>query len=275
LIGLVPSPDDKPATAADQYKSIAKEFGASAYAHSHANSDEERKRLVARIDQLTLDLLQLALKHPSDPVALGALTQVVTQEYWLDNYTSHPGWGKDSRQAQAIKQLLRDHIRSDKLGETCKRVHFGFRQECETFLRAVLEKNPHREVQGLACLRLAQFLIDRRQRLELLSEQPDLAKRYEGLYGKNYLADLRRQYRSQVEKESERFYEQAIKKYGDVKLPYQDTIATQAKIELFEIRRLAVGKQAEEIEGDDQDGKHFKLSDYRGQVVLLYFWSEY
>ena len=30
-----------------------------------------------------------------------------------------------------------------------------------------------------------------------------------------------------------------------------------------------------EIEGDDQDGKPLKLSDYRGKVVLLYFWSEY
>ncbi|MCH7725812.1 MAG: redoxin domain-containing protein [Planctomycetes bacterium] len=27
--------------------------------------------------------------------------------------------------------------------------------------------------------------------------------------------------------------------------------------------------------GKDQDGKQFKLSDYRGNVVLLYFWSEF
>lgn len=275
LLGLAPTADDKPVAPAEQYRAIVKDFGAVAYAHSHTSDAAERTRLAARIDQLTLDLLQLAQNHSSDPIALGALTQVVTQEYWLDNYTAHPGWGKESRQAAAIAQLLRDHVRGDKLGETCKRVHFGFRRECETFLRAVLEKNPHRDVRGLACLRLAQFLIDRRQRLELLSEQPELAKRYEGLYGKDYLADLRRQDRSQVEKESEQFYEQAIEKYGDVKLPYQDTIAAQARIELFEIRHLAIGKQAEEIESDDQDGKHFKLSDYRGQVVLLYFWSEY
>ena len=60
-----------------------------------------------------------------------------------------------------------------------------------------------------------------------------------------------------------------------MKLPYGDKVGELAKTELFEIRHLSVGKQALEIEGQDQDGKRFKLSDYRGKVVLLYFWSEY
>ena len=38
---------------------------------------------------------------------------------------------------------------------------------------------------------------------------------------------------------------------------------------------LAVGKEAPDIEGVDQDGKTPKLSEYRGKVVLLDFWSEY
>jgi peroxiredoxin len=41
------------------------------------------------------------------------------------------------------------------------------------------------------------------------------------------------------------------------------------------MRHLAVGREAPDIEGADQDGKRFKLSDYRGKVVLLDFWSEY
>ena len=39
------------------------------------------------------------------------------------------------------------------------------------------------------------------------------------------------------------------------------------------IRHLAVGKEAPDIDGPDQDGVRFKLSDYRGKVVLLYFWQ--
>ena len=39
--------------------------------------------------------------------------------------------------------------------------------------------------------------------------------------------------------------------------------------------RIAVGKEAPEIEGPDIDGESFKLSDYRGKVVLLDFWGDW
>ena len=37
----------------------------------------------------------------------------------------------------------------------------------------------------------------------------------------------------------------------------------------------AVGKPAPEIAGEDIDGKKFKLSDYKGKVVLLDFWGNW
>jgi hypothetical protein len=38
---------------------------------------------------------------------------------------------------------------------------------------------------------------------------------------------------------------------------------------------LAVGKVAPDIVGEDIDGKEFKLSDYRGKVVVLDFWGNW
>jgi hypothetical protein len=265
-------PRDK--SSAEQYKALLKEFGEAANANWRATNDEERKRATARVEPLPLKLLELAENNPNEPWTLDALTNVITHEYWLDNYSSHPGWGKDSRQARAIAILLRDHVHSDKLGETCKRAQYGFRKECETFLRTVLEKNPHRDVQGQACLRLALFLYGRLNRLDLLKDQPDVTKRYEGIYGKEYLDALRRQDRAKAVAEVEAILEQAADTYGDVKLPYGGTIGESAKTELFAIRRLAVGKETPDIEGTDQDGVRFKLSDYRGKVVLLYFWQQ-
>lgn len=262
-------------TTAEQYQAIAREFNSSANASWKATTDDERQQIVARLEKLPQQLLDLVEKHPQDPIALDALTQVITQEYWLDNYSTHPDWGQDSRQAKAIAILLRDHLQSDRLAEAGRRAQYGFRQECESFLRTVMEKSRHRNVRGLATLQLAQFMKYRWQRLDLLKDQPQMARRYEGLYGKKYIDTLRQQDRAQVVAEAESIFEQAIEQYGDVKIPFSVTVREAAKSELHEIRYLSVGKLAQEIEGEDQDGRNFKLSDYRGKVVLLYFWQQF
>lgn len=267
---------EKSATPAEQFKAMAEEFfELTQVVAFKAKNDEERNEAVARVDKLRLRLLDLAERHSKDPVALDALVQVVRLEIWLEDNTAHPGDGKNSPQVQAVTRLLRDHVRSDRLGEACRMVHYGFHRECETFLRTVLEKNPHKEVQALACLRLAQFLIARSERFDLVKGHPELARRYEGLFGKDYLDDLKRQDRAKVGEEIEALFELAADKYGAVKLSAGGTVGEQAKLELYTIRHLSVGKQAPDIDGEDQDGKRFKLSDYHGKVVLLYFWSEF
>ena len=99
--------------------------------------------------------------------------------------------------------------------------------------------------------------------------------RYEGLFGKDYIQSLRRRDRGETIKETETAFETAAKNYGEEKHPWGGTIGERAKSELHEIRNLSVGKTAPDIEGEDQDGKRFKLADYRGKVVLLYFWQEF
>ena len=68
--------------------------------------------------------------------------------------------------------------------------------------------------------------------------------------------------------QAERYFADA-EKYGTTK---QQESARQ---HLFQMKNLAIGKVAPEIEGEDVDGKKFKLSDYRGKVVLLSFWGDW
>jgi hypothetical protein len=217
--------------------------------------------------------VELAEQYPKDPVALDALLQAVS----IVNGSIFPEGSKGSAGERALALLVRDHVRSDKLGKVCQQVLFGFHKSHEDFLRAVLEKNPHAEVQGLACLSLAEYLNNRRHRLELLPGQPELLERYNRVFGKEYIEQLQRQDRAAVVKEAETLFERAAEEYGDVKIPVTyygsgGTIREKAEGELFQIRNLAVGKVAPDIEGEDQDGRHFKLSDYRGKVVLLDIW---
>ena len=75
--------------------------------------------------------------------------------------------------------------------------------------------------------------------------------------------------------ESEKLLEEAADKYAGVKTAFDGTVGRKAKSELFDLRHLSVGKAAPEVKGVDQDGRHFKLSDHKGKVVLLDFWSEF
>jgi hypothetical protein len=264
-----------PATPAEQYRLLTQEFFDATHVLLNATTDDERNKSVATVDPLPLKLLELAQNHPRDPIALDALVQVVKQESWLERNTLHPGWGDDSRAARALAILTRDHAQSDKLAEACQRAGQGFRQEGETFLRTVLQKNPHHEMQALACLRLAEFLNGRLQRLDLLKGQPAMARRYEGLFGKEYLDKLQRQDIAKSLAEVETLFALAETRYGDVNLPFGGTVGAVVQSELYEIRTLAVGKPAPATEGADQNGTAFKLSDYRGKVVLLYFWQQF
>ena len=60
--------------------------------------------------------------------------------------------------------------------------------------------------------------------------------------------------------------------FKDVKIEQEGepdtTVAELAEPVVFEIEHLTVGKAAADISGTDLDGKAFKLSDYRGKVVV-------
>lgn len=259
-----------------RYQALVKEFYAAARTLWTAETDADRAAAAAIVvNQITPNMLHLAENNPSDPIAPDALIAVLIQEIWLENNTKHPGTGKDRPAPKAVAILLRDHLQSEKMADATRRVAYGFGPECEQLLRSVLASSKRNDVQGLACLRLAQFLNARLQRLDLLNERPEMAHRYAGLFGEDYLSRLHRLDRRVSLREIESLFERAAAEFADVKQPYGGTVGAKARSELHELRHLSVGKTAQEIEGEDQDGVRFKLTDYRSKVVLLYFWSEY
>ena len=75
-----------------------------------------------------------------------------------------------------------------------------------------------------------------------------------------------------LEQDMEATLKQAQAEYGDVKAA-NGTIANHAARIANRHQRFSLGKVAAEITGTDLDGKKFKLSDYRGKVVVFYFWG--
>jgi hypothetical protein len=76
-----------------------------------------------------------------------------------------------------------------------------------------------------------------------------------------------------AEKKAE-YLRMAVKDLGDLEVRGRKVKAI-AEGQLFAAENLAIGKVAPEIEGEDIDGVVFKLSDYRGKVVVIDFWGHW
>jgi hypothetical protein len=184
--------------------------------------------------------LAVAERFPKDPEAFEALLKAVMV-------------GRGSKDAEKAVELMATNFADhERAGQACLQLATSDGAGIERLARAVIAKNQKKEIQGMANLALAQHL----------------KKRSADSYAKN------KEESAKLSAESEKQYELVLGKFADVQAG-QETLGAVAKGELFELRFLSVGKVAPEIEADDLDGKKFKLSDYRGKVVMLDFWGNW
>jgi hypothetical protein len=258
-------PKDRPTTPQEKYQALLKAY------EDESNGKRFGEQLQLAAEKYAPQFLDLAEKNPKDPAAVDALI-------WVVKTLREPQ--KDGPRTKALDLLTRDHAQSDKLGPLCQKLALAVDTPSGDLLRASLDKSPSRDLQGEACFSLAQYLRNRSQYLAQLKENPDGAERLEQQLGKEYLAELKKLDTTQVDKEVEELFERAATKYADVKLSGGGTLGPRAKKELALVRIKTapapeVGKTTPEIEGEDLEGKKFKLSDYRGKVVLLDFWGNW
>jgi hypothetical protein len=161
--------------------------------------------------------------------------------------------GQGKRYSKQFAENYLDRMKPERIAQMCQALSYSTDEVSENLLRTLLEKDSRREVQGLASLTLAQVL---KRRLEMTPAGSEATA-------------------SQVRTESEKLLRRASDDFGDVKLAVGGTVGDKAQVELDDILHLTVGKVAPEIEGQDQDGNKFKLTDYRGKVVLLDFWHQH
>ncbi len=158
----------------------------------------------------------------------------------------------------------------------CQLLQLNRAKGAEVFLRHLFENSKHDEVQGAACLALSNRLksnIDMARRLPTM----DAARKKQMLA--MYSASLRREIESAdpdtLTGDCLEMFETVVEKFGMFKDARGRSYADSAKAAIFELDKLAVGKSAPDIVDEDLDGKTFKLSDYRGKVILLDFWGHW
>jgi thiol-disulfide isomerase/thioredoxin len=206
---------------------------------------------------------EIARKYPRDPVALDTLTWLMTS-------------GLNTPESEkAAEILIRDHIQGDKLISVYPQLSSPFclwSTGAERVLRAAVDRALSRGTRGQACLDLARHLNLRACAIRELA-WPDCslparltAKAWRRMPAQPSGADDA----DSLAKEAEQLFARVVEQYAD--LPGdRGTMGKVAQDELFKLRDLGIGSAGPEIEGKDVDGTAFRLSDYRGKVVVLTF----
>ena len=259
--------DEKELTVAEKFRAIqgaqrkmmmdlGREFRA---AETPAAKNEVMQQRVKIEQKLAQEALALVKESDDDDLSVQILVFV----------SNFPG----ETQAKATDLLMNKYITSPAMGMLASRLA---RQQpgpkTENMLRAIIEKNKDPEVQGLATMALASYLGGSMTKIAALDDQ--MKEQVAASMGEGGTAYLKKWTTKAIEAARIKLLETCVEKYGDISMGRR-TIGQTAEGQLFVLKYLQIGKVAPDIEGSDLDEVAFKLSDYRGKVVVLDFWGDW
>ncbi len=247
----------------DEYEAKRREFfDAYRAAEDDAAREKVFEELYPKAAEYIPRLWKVIEAHPRTEAAASALAWIVQNDEG----------GAD--RARAVTRLLEEHAGSEVLGDLCMHFERDF-PGGKSSLLSIFEKSPHRDVKGKALYHLAAWHLEAANLARTFAEADEETRAsYTGYYGDEAVAFLREASPDELRAEAERLYERVVAEFADVE-NWRGTLADAAKGALFELRHLQIGMIAPDIEGEDIDGVPFKLSDYRGKVVVLDFWGDW
>jgi len=230
------------------YDTLLKEFpgGPSVY----TNVPEARGRAVAA------RFLAFARDNRDAPEAVEALGWVASHCLYTDSA------------GEAMARIAKEYAGSPYLAPVLANVRLMYRDPFapnEAMLRVMLRYSPHLIVRGTAAVCLARELFAKREKAERDTDLHAL-----------FMKGAKVPFFAKPEAtgtDLDRWSNEAAAICESVMddSAYPARVRTEAEALLQEIRTLAVGQRAPEIEGRDHEGKPFKLSDYGGKLVVLTF----
>jgi len=155
------------------------------------------------------------------------------------------GYSDQKKMVTAIETLVNDHVKSDRLMPVADMIgsmaySFG-KERAHDLLTRLVDQNGNVEIEANALFTRAQMYVGTRG-----GDATDAQR-------EQAIADLRK----------------------SLELTKDEGLSELVRGAIHEEETLGVGKPAPDIVGEDLDGVPFKLSDYRGKVVMLDFWGDW
>ena len=217
-----------------------------------ARTVAERKKAGAnwpKPEEFAQRCLSLAEQNPKESAAVSALGQVllITSSRAM---ASLPVTAK--LRDRAFELMERDHLKTPAFADVCASLGSSPSDAGDRLLRTAFEKHALPEVRGRAGFWLARSLAQQAERAHA-SRSPREAVLF---------------------RRAEELYERVAKEHGSA-AHGSTTLGEAASTQLHALRHLSIGRPAEDVIGNDLDGKEMKLTDFRGKVVLLSFWANW
>lgn len=202
---------------------------------------ELTKTLTEMRPKLAAKALALAKENPKDDVAYDALVYVNSMSFGTP------------LQAEAKKLIIENHLTNPKIEDSLVMLARSGRGYDDALLKKVFDTNPSKAVKATVAYVLAQSIKSQAEGSKIKDD--DILPKM---------------------KEAIAAFEKVGDEYGDTTLKaFRGKAADLAKKEIEAIKKSPIGKETPEIAGEDTDGVNFKISDYRGKVVLLDFWGHW
>ncbi len=175
----------------------------------------------------------------------------------------------------ALAQLSEDHVEDSDMFAVCRSLaRKTTTAQARHFLQALATSNPDERTRGVACFSLAQQLKSLGEMKAMMADEAG-RQRLQQFTSPEEFAFLEQLDLAANDQQVVELFERVKREFASVELASGRKLADLADAELFEIQHLAIGKEAPDIEGVDAEGESFKLSDYRGSIVLLDFWGDW
>ena len=204
-------------------------------------------------DEAAQAAYRASVPQPKPDEAIAALQPVLAENETDEAAFQALAWTVRVQPAQAnAERLVRNFAADERLADYMASIVRGSKDL--VLLERLVKESPHRKVQAMALYELADRGRRNLIRGEASEEEPPLGPR--------------------TEAEVLALYERIAAEYGDIPRGKR-TFKEYAEGSIREIKYLGVGKVAPDIEGEDIAGVPFKLSDYRGKVVMLDFWGDW
>ncbi len=262
------TPEEKLAAWQKDYQQQMQKFQEAARAAKTPEERTEAMKLQPKTAEFIGNFMALAKENSGSPIAAQALVWVAMN-----------GRGSPAS-LEAIKTLIENHADAKELETVVGMIGMGMPDpNNEALLQKLIDASPHDSVKARAAFSLARLLKQMTDYKERMDADPQMAEAMARSLPKpalEYLQGIGTEANplDKLNARIEGLYQSIVDNYADVAMGNR-TMGKVAEAALFEIRYLSIGKIAPDIEGKDFDEVAFKLSDYRGKVVVLDFWGDW